>query len=554
VDDYSGLSPKQRAELIAKITELQSEVKPRGWEKIARPKQLPPDHPRHHLPDAQGYRCGCKGPSPDWTTWIMMAGRGIGKTKAGANWTIQMALSEPKIFVAVCAPTFSDVKQVCFEGGSGIIREAEPGEIADYNRNNMTITMRNGSIIQGYSAEKPDSIRGSNLSYCWFDELAMIRYMRFFDYGLRPAMRVRPQRNEPRLMITTTPKKMRLIRKLVAQAGDDPKHVHLTRARSEENPFFAKAALAGLRQEYRGTYLERQELEGELIDEADGALFVAEDFDEFRVEPGEYPVFRRIVVAVDPATSSSDSSDETGIVVAAEGENHHFYVLEDCSMRGKPDQTMREVAAAFRRWDCDLVVGEKNGVGDYMRELLGKVDARIPFKAVVGMRGKLIRAQPIAVLAAAGRVHMVGPQERLEDQLCSMTADDDRSRMHDDRADAAIWALRELSGAVSASYLEAYGFYPCDNCGMQVNEQKDQICRRCKAPVTPEERPKIRDRASQWAHAYQKTCDNGHSYPLRLADCPQCVTGPDAYLKQALALSGAASGWVSYTPRDWLAR
>jgi len=552
-NDPRKLSRETKDALAKEILAIKAANTPRPWDTMARPKQLAPDHPKHHVPDAQGYSCGCEGPSPDWTTWVFLAGRGTGKTKAGANWSIAMALSEPGIYVAVCAPTFADVRDVCFEGQSGIIREAQPGEIVDYNKNNLRITMRNGSIIQGYSAIKKDSIRGANLSYCWFDELAMIPYQSFYDYGLKPALRVKPKNNEPRLMVTTTPKRMRLIRQLIKQGGEEPGRVHITSARSEENPFFAAGALAELRKQYKGTYLEKQELEGDLPDEVDGALFKVEDFCEYRVEPGEEPEFRRIVVSIDPATTSSDASDETGIIVAAQGLNYHYYTLEDCSLRGTPDDCMTAVASAFRRWEADIVVGEKNGVGDYMRELLAKKDPNIPFKPVPAMKGKHIRAQPVSIMASQGRIHMVGDDfEKLEEQLTAMTPDDDRSQAHDDRADAWVWAMRELTGESGASYKEMYGFVSCNSCGEDVNETLDKACRHCGTPIDKGEKEKVRDRSSRWASAYQKTCSLGHTYAMNLSRCPVCNPDPLAYLAQVAKLSGNNnSGW-SYTGKSWL--
>lgn len=539
------------------VLAFRTQNEPRRWETYpegdggARPKQLPPDHPHHHRPDKNGYRCSdynphCKGPSPDWTTWIFMAGRGCGKTRAGAEWSLAMAMSEPNIYVGVCAPTFADVKNTCFENLlSGIIKMAQPGEIADYNRNDLRITMINGSIIQGFSAEKADSARGANLSYCWFDELAMIRYIRFFDYALKPALRIKPKNNEPRLMITTTPKNMRLIRDLVKQAEVEPERVHITRAISEENSKFAAGALADLRRQYRGTFLERQELQGELITEADGALFRMEDFDEYRVEVGSTPEFRRIVVALDPATSASDTGDETGIVVAGEGVNGQFYTLEDCSMRGTAEAQMSAVAQAFRRWEADEVIGEKNGVGDFLRAQLAAVDPNIPIRLVPAMKGKHIRAQPVSVLATQGRIHMVGTDfDKLEEQLCSMTPDDDRSQMHDDRADAWVWAMRELTGQAAASYKEVYGFVPCKNCGKDLNEKMDKVCKNCGTPVAePEKETKARDRSTRWSAAYVATCAQGHEYPLRTGACPKCKSDPGAYLAAVAKLTGGNQGW-----------
>src|SRR5260370_40415140 len=207
-----------------------------------------------------------------------------------------------------------NVRATCFEDlQSGIIACAQPGEIVDYNRNDLRLTLRNGSIIRGFSAQNIDSVRGSNLSYAWFDELAMIKYTKFFTYGMEPALRIRPKNNPPRMVITTTPSKLRLVRDLVEEAEENPK-IHITAAVSEENTFFDEEALKALRRRYKGTYLEKQELEGILVDGMDGALFTIENFSEHRIFPGTEPEFRRIVVAIDPATTSSDSSDESGIV------------------------------------------------------------------------------------------------------------------------------------------------------------------------------------------------------------------------------------------------
>ena len=557
--DPRKLSPQTQQRLAREILALRAATEPRPWEEQARNKQLPPDHPRHHLPwthpkTGKVYSCGCDGGHLEWTTWVVCAGRGTGKTKAGAEWSVAMALSEPGIYVGVCAPTFIHVRKTCFEDlQSGIIACAQPGEITEVNRNNLQITMRNGSIIQGFSAENVDSVRGANLSYAWFDELAMIKYSRFFDYGLKPALRIKPRNNDPRLIITTTPSKLRLIRDLLELAEKDPRRYHVTNASSEENPYFAEGALEDLRRQYKGTYLEQQELEGKLVLGSDGALFSVENFCDFRVYPEDVPEFRRIVVAIDPASTSSETSDETGIVILAEGPDHHFYTLEDCSLRGSPKKCMEVVANAFHRWEADLVVGE-NTVGDYMPELLAKEDPNIPYKSVAAMKGKFIRAESVSHLAANGRVHMVGDSfEMLEKQLSAMTPDIERSRQHDDRADAWVWAMIELSRRSSASFMEMYGFYPCVKCGENINQQLDSSCRHCGEPVAVKEKEKVRDRATRWAAAYQRTCPAGHDYPMNLERCTQCGTDPGAYMAQVMKFTGMNPGWVQYhDKKSWL--
>jgi phage terminase large subunit-like protein len=528
-------------------------------EQVARNKQLPPDHPKHHEPWVHPitgitYQCesrhGPDGTCPDWDVWIFMAGRGTGKTLAGAQWTISMARKEPKVWVGVCAPTFADIKNVCFEGTSGILNVATPGEITDYNKNGLRLTLRNGSIIQGYSAEKPDSIRGANLYGAWFDELAMIRYMKFYDYGLEPALRV----GSGRLMVTTTPRRMKLIRMLVAESRKNPLKVHLTEATSDENPNVGRM-VAKLRAKYAGTVLERQELGGELLDEVDGALFTVDMFADNRLFEGEEPEFRRIVVSVDPATTSSDTSDESGVMVVGEGVDRHFYTLEDCSLKGSPEQVMSAAVQAYRRWDADCVVGEVNGVGDYMKAALYHVDPYVPFRSVRGLKGKYARAEPVSILAQQGRIHMVGTSfDKVEEQLCSFSSDDDRTSMHDDRADAWVWGMLELSGLSSQiNYREMYGFTSCDDCGEQVHERESK-CGHCGAEIQKIETLPSPRGEKRWAAAYLNTCDVcGTMYNMRVKKCPQCEPAPQEYLQQAGKLSGGQQqGRLGYAARDWM--
>ena len=262
-----------------------------------------------------------------------------------------------------------------------------------------------------------------------------------------PALRLG---DRPRLMITTTPKRIRLIRKLIEDSryefegkdGGPGTGVHLTQATSAENIHFSRVQRERLEREYAGNpVMLQQELQGLLLADAAGSLFPIEQFNETRVYPDKdsLPQWRRVVVAIDPATTNKDTSDETGIVVGAEGADGDFYILEDCSGRFAPDQQMTIVAEAFYRHSADCVVGETNMTGDYMRALLSTVDPNIPLRTVHGMRGKVSRAQGPSSLFMQGRVHMVGDNFRqLEDQLAAMAEGDDRNRMKDDRADACL--------------------------------------------------------------------------------------------------------------------
>lgn len=556
--DFSKLSPETRARIREAILAKKAEVEPRPWEVQAYNKQLPPDHPRHHLADPRtGKSCGCERPYPDWETWLLMTGRGFGKTLTGANWALSRGLSEPGIWVAVCAPTFADVKNTCFEGPSGIKNAAQPGEIIDHNKNDLRITLRNGSIIQGYSAEKAESIRGANLGYCWFDELGIIRYPEFYEAGLLPALRT----SKGQLMITTTPRNTKLLREIIKEAERDPSRFHFTRATSSEN-WKAEGVgkmIAKVTSKFgEGTFLERQELQGEFIAEIPGALFQMEWFDEYRVEEHEVPDFRRVVVAVDPASSSNIKSDETGIAVCAEGEDHHLYTLQDCSMQGTPDKVMDALVDAYYRWDASLVVGEKNGVGDYFKGMLYQKDPYIPLKLIQAMNSKKIRAQPVSPLAEQGRIHMVGDRgqfEELERQLCALTSYDDRVKAHDDRADAWVYAMRELCGFGAVNYKEIYGFSACKGCGEDVHVYIDKRCKSCGTPVAVEAKEPDNTRrksAIRWSAAYYRNCPQGHEYPMKLKTCPECAPDPNVYMAQVMKVSGNATG-PGYTPRNWLA-
>ena len=564
--------------------------KVRWWEKPEtddedsgpRPKQLPPDHPRHGDPDMRGYRCGCihKIPhcevcppcpgNPDWSVWLMLTARGVGKTKAGSNWVLEMALSKPNLYVGLCAPTHDDIRSVCIEGDSGILAEARRNSIdipdKAYNKNRQEIELSNGSKIRGFSAEKPESIRGENLAYVWFDELAMIRYFSFYHEGLQPALR---KGENPRLMITTTPKRVRLIRDLIEEsrqefAGEDGSPgtgVHLTEAVSAENIHFSRKQRERLERKYAGNpVMLAQELRGEMLAEVDGALFPIDQFNETRVFPDKdtLPQWRTVVVAIDPATTSRDSSDESGIVVMAEGQDGDFYCLEDCSGKFSPDQQMKVVAEAFYRHAADCVVGEVNMTGDYMRSLLSTVNPNIPLRTVHGMRGKVSRAQGPSSLFMQGRVHMVGDRfTKLEDQLAAMAEGDDRSKAKDDRADAFVWAMIHLAGSGQGDWGEVYGFTDCTGCGSRVNYDKDESCFHCGAKV---ERPAPKHAGGMparepWSVAYLRTCGKcGAKYTPKERSCPECSITPDTYLARALAAQqGGGTGRYQYAGKNWLA-
>jgi phage terminase large subunit-like protein len=397
----------ERVELEARKAEI------RPWRKTARPKQLPPDDPEHHKPDAHGFRCGCNAVDRKYNIHLVMAGRGMGKTFMGANWIAEMAARHPSSEWAVLAPSFRDVRKTCFESDVGVIRALQPGEMTNYRRNELQIVLSNGSVIYGYSAENPDKVRGANLWGAWCDELASWRYPATWYEGLLPALR---KGEHPRIVVTTTPRPVRLINDLVGRADGT---VHITRGSTWENEAnLSDIALAELRHRYEGTRLGRQELEGELLEDLEGALWNRRMLDEARVTEADVPDLVRVIVAVDPALSSDPESDETGIVVAGEGADGHGYILDDLSARVSPMQAMKIAIRAYRQWEADCVVAETNNGGDFIRDLLRNVDPQVPYKSIRASRGKAVRAQPVSALYEQGKVHHVGVFAQLEDQMC----------------------------------------------------------------------------------------------------------------------------------------
>ena len=361
----------------------------------------------------------------------------------------------------------------------GILSVAEPGDIPPngYNINKNRITLSNGSIIQGFSADSAERARGANLWGLWADELALFKYESFYHEVLQPALR----RGDARMLITTTPKRMRLLRQILRKADDPANHIHITRASSDENPHFSKVRLDEIKANYAGTRLYKQEIEGVFNDDVAGALFTLDMISEARIDRAGLPDLARIVVGVDPAQTSSEGADESGIIVAGDDGCGHAYVLADCSLRGSPEQVMRRAVDAFHAHKADCIVFEDQSGGDWLVSALRHVDPNVPYKKVHAMRGKFLRAQPVAMLLEQGRIHHVGSAEdfeRLEDQLCALTEDSDRSKAHDDRADAYVYTIAELRGLSGGSYMSAYTMVKCEDCRKVYRD--DQLkCPKC---------------------------------------------------------------------------
>ena len=380
------------------------------WRKVARDEQV--------------------APAGDWSTWLYMAGRGSGKTRAGAEWVHEQIAAGCRR-IALVGATAADVRDVMVEGESGILATARPGARPVYEPSRRRLTWPSGAIATTYSAEEPERLRGPQHDGAWADELGAWKHEATWDMlmlGLRLGA-------DPRALVTTTPRPTKLVRSLLSDSS-----TITTRGSTYDNrDNLAPSYFASIITRYEGTRMGRQELMGELIDDVPGALWTLSLLDGLRVSAA--PDLARIIVAVDPAVTSGAESDETGIVVAGIGADGHGYVLADRSCRMSPDGWARRAAQAYHEYQADRLIVEDNQGGEMVAFLLGTVDATVPIKRIRASRGKRLRAEPVAALYEQGRVHHVGVYPDLEDQMASFTGDGGE---HDDRVDALVHALTEV--------------------------------------------------------------------------------------------------------------
>ena len=367
-----------------------------------------------------------------------MAGRGWGKTRTGAEDIAHFALWNPGVRVGVIAPTYADARDTCIEGESGLLKTIPPGCVDKWNRSMGEMALFNGSRIKLFSADEPERLRGPQHHRVWCDELGAWPGREAFDqlwFGLRLGA-------DPRVVITTTPRNTEVIRDLFKRRDRD---VYLTHGRTADNvEHLSKHVLTQLTDRYAGTRLGRQELDAELLDDLEGAMWQRAQIDACRVQSA--PALRRVIVAIDPALSSGAESDETGIVAAARGEDGLLYVLADWSGRFKPDRWAERAVTLYHEMQAQMIVAEVNAGGDLVERMLRQVAPQILFKPVRALRGKAERAMPVAALYEQGRVRHVGALSQLEDQMCRFTGTGDVSQSPD-RVDALVWALSELSEA-----------------------------------------------------------------------------------------------------------
>jgi len=420
IQDFVDLAPAKRALIFGDLTAADCDRLLHDWTLWARPEQSPPEG--------------------DWIVWLILAGRGAGKTRAGAEAVRLWVKDHP--LVNLIGPTADDARDVMVLGESGVLRICRKDERPRYLAAAARLEWPNGATSLVFSAEEPDRLRGKQHMKLWLDELAAWREPDAFDQamlGLRLGLK-------PQMVVTTTPRPSKLIREL-AEHSDTV----VTRGSTFDNKRnLAPAFLARIARRYEGRAIGRQELFAEILAEAPGALWSRELIERQRIAPQIAPKeFAEIVVGVDPPARTGAKADECGLIVAAKAADQRFYVLADLSSQGdSPAQWASRVAAAYRGFRANRAVAEINNGGDMVAEVMRQAEPNLKVKTVTATRGKFLRAEPVAAAYERGLVFHAGVFPKLEDQMCALTPDfDPRSAgFSPDRADALVWALSDLVG------------------------------------------------------------------------------------------------------------
>jgi phage terminase large subunit-like protein len=425
LDELANLPESDRRAYVATLTTDEQVAIPHSWRWLARPDQ--------------------RTPPGDWLVWLLLAGRGFGKTRTGAEFALSGMLAEPGSRWALVARKLDEVRTTMVEGESGLLAVMPEAlrNACKWNRGTCELYLPNGSQARGYTAEEPKNLRGPQHHGAWCDELAQWRDAPLGSQqdttwsnlmlGLRLGTR-------PRCVVTTTPKPFKLIRDLLASPD-----VVVTRGTTYDNlPNLAGPFRAQILSQFEGTRLGRQELNGELLEDVVGALWWQAIIEPYRLNPEDAPKdLLRIVVAIDPAVSTGDESAETGIVVGGIDNAGHSYVLADASGQYSPLEWANRAVNLYREWRADRIIGEVNNGGDLVEANIRSVNRQVPFSKVTASRGKAVRAEPIASLYEQGRFHHVGLFPELEDQLTTWVPG--TGMKSPDRLDALVWMATELN-------------------------------------------------------------------------------------------------------------
>jgi phage terminase large subunit-like protein len=413
ISSLASLTPSQRRAILDQLSDADALALLYDWRFLARPDQLPPDG--------------------GWRVWLILAGRGWGKTRTGAEWVRMQIESGAARRVALVGRTQADAREVMIDGESGLLSIAPPWNRPRYIPSRRRLVWANGAVALAYSGDKPDQLRGPQHDAAWVDELAAFRFESSW-HNLMMGLRLGAH---PRVVVTTTPRPTRLIRLLASDPG-----TVVTHGTTFDNAaHLAPSALAYLRQRYEGTRLGEQELNARLVTDVAGALWRQAWFEREGFRVHRAPALRRVVVAVDPAVTAQRGSDQTGIIAAGVGHDDHAYVLADGSVRGTPDEWARAALALYDAHQADRLIAEANNGGDLVAHMLRTLNANVPLRLVHASRGKAVRAEPVAALYERGRVHHIGVFRELEEQLVTWTPVSGESP---DRMDALVWAIWAL--------------------------------------------------------------------------------------------------------------
>lgn len=419
-ESIASLSESERSQILQGLTDQQAETLLYDWRGMwARPNQIQPEG--------------------NWRYWLLLAGRGQGKTRTGGETVREWAASPLPAPIHLIAPTAADIRGVMIEGSSGVLSCYPPGSAPLYQPSQRhKLTWPNGNVAYGFSADEPERLRGPQCARFWADEVGAWRFGQDAWDNLMFGFRIG---DDLRGVVTTTPKPIKLIRDIIAHPA-----TIVTRASTYENRAnLAAGFFEDIIKKYEGTRLGRQELLAEMLDDVPGALWTMAMIEQARVRLQEVRFDRivRVVVAIDPAVTNSEESDETGIVVAGLTMSQHVVILDDGSGKYGVRDWAKRAVELYNQWSADVIVGEVNNGGDLVASNIFGYDPNVPFRAVRASRGKRKRAEPVSMLYEQGRVHHVGYFTDLERQLCSWTplAEEDQE---DDRMDALVWAVTEL--------------------------------------------------------------------------------------------------------------
>ncbi len=413
--------PKNKQEqILSTFREEEVLALRQDWFLSARREQFPPPH-------------------DNWFIWVCMAGRGWGKNWTGANWIINEHQFGGARNSAIVAATAADLRRSCVEGPSGILAIAPSWFRPDYKPTQSKLVWPNGSETQLYTSEKPERLRGPNHDRAWCDELSYWRYVHQAWDNLMMTMRYG---SHNKCVITMTPRPIEIVKRLELREKEGNDTV-FSRGSSYENLGNLSGEFAETIKKYKGTHLERQEIYGEYTGEVDGALWSRALIDQNRRE--EVPAkLTRIVVGVDPSIQGGEYADEAGIVVVGlvGGKDAHAYVLGDYSLKGTPAVWARKVAQVYHHHEANLIVAEKNQGGEMVSEVLKNVDPNMPIKLVHASKGKVARAEPVALLDEQHRIHHIGVFPEMEDEMCMFVPGDMKESPN--RVDARVWAITDL--------------------------------------------------------------------------------------------------------------